>query len=213
MAAVHHINYDKEIMADTFKVSDYPRSDLLDEWPVTGDRLYWQRREILLDSGASSHLFCEEDLNPDESRSRRKLKRPRKLQTANGLAIVTHCVDVFITALNTTITANILKDTSNVLSMGLLCSQLGYHCHWGLNRLPYLKKGSFKVYCNVNNNVPYVGQGTVYIVRNKQKPMSPQEVEEDDESETIVSATASEDDHNGQGSFKSATSDDLLQII
>ena len=224
MASVHHVNYDHELVADTFKVSDYPRSELLDVCPITGDRLYWQRREILLDSGASSHLFCKGDLNPEELKTMRKLKRPRKLQTANGEAIVTHCVEIYITVLKITITANILENTSNVLSMGLLCSQLGYHCHWGLNRLPYLKKGSFKVYCNVNNNVPYVGQGTIYIVRQKQITKMPQEIkdepqvkitekDEDEESETIVSATVSEDDQNGAGSFKSATSDEEVRKI
>ena len=43
---------------------------------------------------------------------------------------------------------------------------MGYQCHWTHNKIPYVQKGSKKVYCEVMNNVPYIGQGDVYIVTN-----------------------------------------------
>ena len=160
-------NYDYELQGENFKVEDYPRSIFIAEDPETGNQLYWQKRDILLDSGASYHLFNLEDLNPEERRTVRPLRKPIDIQTANGIITVKKCVDIHIAALGVQITANVLEDTSNVLSMGLLCSQLGYQCQWKPGKLPYLQKGSKKVYCEVINNVPYVGQGDVFIVKNQ----------------------------------------------
>ena len=160
-------NYDYELQGENFKVEDYPRSIFIAEDPETGNQLYWQKRDILLDSGASYHLFNMEDLNPEERRTIRPLRKPVEIQTANGIITVEKCVDIHIAALGVQITANVLEDTSNVLSMGLLCSQLGYQCQWKPGKIPYLQKGSKKVYCEVINNVPYVGQGDVFIVKNQ----------------------------------------------
>ena len=92
---------------------------------VLGRRGKMDRREYLLDSGASFHLISWKDVRVAERRSYRKADSPETLTTANGPVSVDHVVDIYVLMLDRYVTAFVLDDVPPVLSMGILCADAG----------------------------------------------------------------------------------------
>ena len=76
-------------------------------------------RILIVDSGTSYHLVEENELTPEELSRRRPMPDPIPLQTANSVVWATHETDIYIHALNATLTAA-LPNTPLLLLLLLL---------------------------------------------------------------------------------------------
>ena len=101
-----------------------------------------QRREIIVDSGASKHMIGIKQLMTSERKSIRKLSQPFLVQTAHGIVSCHLEAQIYIHDLGIWIWAQLLEDSPAVLSLGLLCQDMGfgYSCEEGATT-SYLQKG------------------------------------------------------------------------
>ena len=83
------------------------------------------RREIIVDSGASKHMIGINQLRASEKESIRDLSVPFFVQTAHGVVPCTKEARIYIHDLKQWVWAQLLEDSPAVLSLGLLCTQLG----------------------------------------------------------------------------------------
>ena len=81
---------------------------------------------------------------------------------------MTDCCDIYVYALGITVQANLLTDTANVLSLGLLCEKHGYAFHWLPYETPYLIKDGKQIVCKLTSNVPYCMSGHEIKVSTKE---------------------------------------------
>ena len=78
--------------------------------------------------------------------------------TANGLTTADQEISMNVPELNETVTATILEDTPNVLSLGYRCAALGYDFHWP----PWAKNPTFthpegwQIPCRTQGYIPYI---------------------------------------------------------
>ena len=84
------------------------------------------RREIIVDSGASQHMIGLSELNETEKRTIRKLKHPFLIQTAHGIAACDKEANIYIHELDLWVWAGLLEDSPAVLSLGQLCTIMGF---------------------------------------------------------------------------------------
>ena len=97
--------------------------------------------QIIVDTGASFHCWNILDLYDDELRTKRKVAKPFKINTANGPVAVEWEADVYIESLGIWITAFLLPHTPPLLSVGMLCSKAGgFHFVWENDEEPFLQK-------------------------------------------------------------------------
>ena len=122
-------------------------------------------RPLIVDSGASQHMICESHLNDYERPTIKDLEKPIKIHTANGKVRVTQCCQIWVHELEMYVTEVILPKTADVLSLGTLVTKNGFSYHWIKGQTPYLEKhnkdgkGSKRIYCEVQSNVPYCVTG------------------------------------------------------
>ena len=117
-------------------------------------------RTFIVDSGASNHIVCRDDIYAKELKTLRPLQEPIYMQTANGLIVVEEEVKVFVSTLQISVWANVLENTPNLLSLGCLCEKEGYSYHWSFGKTPYIQKGDGqKHFCVRKNNVPIIAPG------------------------------------------------------
>ena len=88
------------------------------------------RREIIVDSGASRHMIGISELNATERGSIRKLKQPFLIQTAHGVVACDKEAKIYIHDLDLWVWAGLLQDSPAVLSLGLLCKEMGFSFSW-----------------------------------------------------------------------------------
>ena len=88
------------------------------------------RREIIVDSGASKHMIGINQLTGSEKESIRDLRIPFLVQTAHGVVPCTKEAKIYIHDLKLWVWAQLLEDSPAVLSLGLLCTQMGYSYYW-----------------------------------------------------------------------------------
>ena len=53
----------------------------------------------------------------------------------------------------------LLENTPAFLSLGKLCEEFGYSCHWTSGQKPHLIKNGKKIHCDTSNHVPFVVLG------------------------------------------------------
>jgi hypothetical protein len=96
-------------------------------------------------------------LTAAENKSRKILATPLELNTANGEVSVEWEIKIRVKEIgNELVTVLLLDDTPAVLSLGRLCDTNGFTFHWSSTEAPYLQKpGGRKIYCPVEQNVPY----------------------------------------------------------
>ncbi len=116
------------------------------------------QRILIVDSGASYHLVSEESTTPPEAKTRRKCE-PIEITTANGIAEMNECIDIYVAPLRITVTAYILPDTPGVLSLGEIVKEHGFDYIWRCNRIPVLQGNGIKVECSPINDVPFITVG------------------------------------------------------
>ena len=88
------------------------------------------RREIIVDSGASKHMIGINQLRASEKESIRDLSVPFFVQTAHGVVPCLQEARIYIHDLKQWVWAQLLEDSPAVLSLGLLCTQMGYSYYW-----------------------------------------------------------------------------------
>ena len=81
-------------------------------------------RKYIVDSGATCHLVCEEDLTKTETATKWKTTEGQRLNTANGNIIVWWMTTIYIHDLRATVDAWILSNCPSVLSLGKICRDL-----------------------------------------------------------------------------------------
>ena len=79
-------------------------------------------RTFIVDSGASDHLISWKYMTPKEKRKARRLDKPKKYASANGIVRGTHIGWIWIRDLSKKLQVTILKsDCPPLISMGMLC--------------------------------------------------------------------------------------------
>ena len=105
------------------------------KWPQD-QKLYLmssiQRRRLMVDSGASHHTVCVDDLTEEELSTRRPLPEPIPMQAATDLVWVTECVDVWVHELQCYITSTLIEISGCpcVLSPGKFVNESGFDYIW-----------------------------------------------------------------------------------
>ena len=94
-----------------------------------------QRREIIVDSDASNHMIGVKQLHHSERSSIRKLAEPFLVQTAHGVVRCDSEAKIYIHDLKIWVWAQLLEDSPAVLSLGLLCQQMGFGYSWDEGQL------------------------------------------------------------------------------
>ena len=119
------------------------------------------RREIIVDSGSSQHMIGLSELNETEKKTIRKLSSPFLVQTAHGVVLCDKKVKIYIHELEMWVWAGLLEDSPAVLSLGRLCSHMGFAFYWEeAADFGYLIKGGKTIKCKTVCNVPTVTVAT-----------------------------------------------------
>ena len=79
--------------------------------------------------------------------------------TANGEVQTRKEATVYVKELDLFVTVMLLEETPAVLSLGKLCEDHGYTCHWTSGPKPHLTKNGKRIHCNIANCVPFVVPG------------------------------------------------------
>ena len=90
--------------------------------------------------------------------------------TANGDVLVKEEATVYVRELDEFVTVMLLEDTPARLSLGKLCEDHGYYCHWTSGQKPHLIKTGRKTDCNTANFVPFFFPG---LSSTSSEPTSP----------------------------------------
>ena len=125
--------------------------------PLKGSR---QKRMLIIDSGASFHLMQFGDLTPSEYKTMRKMEVSILLETANGEIESEYETEIWVHELKMFVTAVLLDDTPAVLSLGKLVEQNGFDYIWKTRTVPFLQKGTLKVFCYPVHDVPFICTST-----------------------------------------------------
>ena len=118
-----------------------------------------EKREIVVDSGASMNMISKKDLNSAEIDTLTRSCSPTKVITANGEVQTHEEATVYVKELGIFLTMKVLEDTPAVLSLGKLCDQNGYSYEWINGQKPHLIKNGIRMQCNTENFVPIVVPG------------------------------------------------------
>ena len=81
------------------------------------------------------------------------------VMTANGEVQTREEATENVKELDLFVTVMLLEETPAVLSVGKLCEDHGYACHWTSGQKPYLIRNGKRIDCNVSNYVPFVDPG------------------------------------------------------
>ena len=85
-----------------------------------------EKREFIVDSGASMHMISKKDLNSAEMDTLTKSCSPTIVITANGEVQTHEEATVYVKEFDIFLTMTVLEDTPAVLSLGTLCDEHGY---------------------------------------------------------------------------------------
>ena len=118
-----------------------------------------EKREFVVDSGASMHMISKKDLSNAEMDTFTKSCSPTIVKTANGEVQTHEEAIVYVKELDTFLTMKVLDNTPAVLSLGKLCDENGYSYEWINGQKPYLNKDGIRIICNTENFDPIVVPG------------------------------------------------------
>ena len=88
--------------------------------------------DMMVDSGASTHLLDPNRIRESMRKDVRRLKRPIVMQTANGPSTVAHCIKLYVEELGTNCTFLLKRGAPTIVSVGnlVLRTQNPYEFHW-----------------------------------------------------------------------------------
>ena len=99
-----------------------------------------EKREFVVDSGASMHMISKKDLNDAEVDTLTKSCSPTTVINANGEVQTHEEAAVYVKELEIFFTMKVLENTPAVLSLGKLCDENGYSYEWINGQKPHLIK-------------------------------------------------------------------------
>ena len=102
------------------------------------------------------HVVSRKDLNSAALETVRISKSPTMVLTASGEVPTKEEATVHVWELDLFVTVLLLEDTLAVLSLGKLCEDHGYNCHWISGQKPHLIQNGRQIDCNTANYVPFV---------------------------------------------------------
>ena len=97
-----------------------------------------RKKEFVVDSGACMHMVSKRDLNSAELETMRISKNPTTVMTANGEVLTREEATENVKELELFVTVLLLEETPAVLSLGKLCEEHWFSCHWISGRKPHL---------------------------------------------------------------------------
>ena len=118
-----------------------------------------EERELVVDSGASTHMMSKKELSSDELDTLRRSRTPTVVLTANGEVHTHEEAQVFGHDLNLFVIVQVLEETPAVLSLGKLCEDHGYSYEWVSCQKPRLTKDGQTMFCKTDNFVLLVVPG------------------------------------------------------
>ena len=119
-----------------------------------------EKREFVIDCGASMHMLSKKDLSSGELEETLKRSRsPITAVTANGEVQTNEAAQVHVHDLHIFVTVQLLEDTSAVLSLGNLCEEHGYTCEWASGQKPHLAPNEKTILRKTEHFVPVLVLG------------------------------------------------------
>ena len=118
-----------------------------------------EKREFVVDSGASMHMISKKDLNSAALETVTTSRSPTKAIIANGEVQTNEEATVYVKELDIFLTMKVLDDIPAVLSLEKLCDEHGYSYEWTNGQKPHHIKNGFRIQCNTENFVPMVVPG------------------------------------------------------
>ena len=118
-----------------------------------------EKREFVVASGASMHMFSKKDLSDAEVDTLTKSCSPTIVITANGEVQTHEEATVYVKELDIFLTMKVLDYTPAVLSLGKLCDENRYSYEWINCQKAHLIKNGIRIPCNTENFVPIVVPG------------------------------------------------------
>ena len=114
-------------------------------------------RQWMLDSGCGCDLVSTGSIAKIRKFAK-KSKSEKVFATANGLTIADEEISMNIPELDQTVTATILEDTPDVLSLGYRCAALGYEFYWpAWSKNPTLTHpDGWQIACHIHGYIPYI---------------------------------------------------------
>ena len=82
------------------------------------------------------HMVSRKDLDSPELETVRVSKNPTTVMTANGEVLTKEEATLYVRELNLFVTVMLLEDTPALPSLGKLCEDHGFYCHWTSGRKP-----------------------------------------------------------------------------
>ena len=116
-----------------------------------------EKREFVVDSGASMHMVSKKDLNSADLETWRTSRSPTTGMTANGEVQTSEEATENVKELGLFVTVMLLEETSAVLSLVKLCEDHGY-TYGASGQKPHLIRNGKRIDCNISNYVPLVHQ-------------------------------------------------------
>ena len=89
-----------------------------------------EKREFVVDSGASVHMISKKDLNSTGLETVTTSRSPTTVITANGEVQTHEEATVYVKEFDMFLTMKVLENTPAVLSLGKLCDKHGYSYGW-----------------------------------------------------------------------------------
>ena len=99
------------------------------------------------------------DINSAELETMRTSRSPTTVLTANGEVQTREEATVCVREMDLFVRVLLLEETPTLLSLGKLCDDHGYTCHWTSGQQPHLTKKDKRIDCNISNCVPFVVPG------------------------------------------------------
>ena len=106
-----------------------------------------EKREFVVDSGASMHMLSRKDSRSDKMETLRRSRNATTVQTNEEAQVYVHHLDLFVTV-------QILGRTLAVLSLGKLFEEHGHTHEWASGQKPHLTKQGKTIRCRTDNFVP-----------------------------------------------------------
>ena len=115
-----------------------------------------EKREFVVDSGASVHMVSEKDLNSAELETMITSRSPTTVMTANGEVRTNK--EATVQTIGLFVTGMLLQETPAVVSLEKLCEEHGYTYHWKSGQNPHPKwQENWLQY--IKNYAPFVVPG------------------------------------------------------
>ena len=151
-----------KLAKSVLKLKEHERAtffSLSENWCLPASIFEPEKREFVVDSGASMHMISIKDLSDAEMDTLTKSCSPTIVITANGEVQTHEEAVVYVKELGTFLTMKVLENTPAVLSLGKLCDENGNSYEWINGQIPHLIKYGIRIICNTENFVPIVVPG------------------------------------------------------